>query len=83
MTQRSDSRLTFRLPRWWPFEVYSLGPERWEKTASSRYSRPRLPHVKRLNWHGAPPYGISVRWLRFRLVYWLPRWWCLRRWLGA
>lgn len=65
-----------------PFEVYSLGPYPWEKGASFRANRPLLPRVKRLNWHSAPPYGLAVRWLRFGLVYWLPRWYGLRRWLG-
>ena len=63
-----------------PFEVYSLGPFRFGRP--NRVNRPLLPHAKRLNWHGAPPYGLAVRWMRFGLVYWLPRAYCQRRWLG-
>jgi hypothetical protein len=74
-----------RWPKWWPIEVYSIGPwpREWARTSSFRKNRPRLPRVGLLNWHGPPPYGVRVKWMRFGLVYWLPRWYCLRRWLGA
>ena len=76
-----------RYPRWkryWPFEFYVLPryPKRWVRGASYRNHRPLVPRAKLLNWTGPPPYGVSLRWLRLGLVYWFPRWYGLKRWLG-